>query len=195
MPLTLDQLQEIQADAMADDIPIDEEKMMHWTAEEATAFFESGGTEEPAPSTVVAEPAAPVATLPTAPAATDVAEPAAPVETLPTAPAATEPVADGEQYSDAPVTKIALFLSENGFEHLFETLGTMSDADVDTMLKATKDENLAAMKERGVEKLKDRQGVAQAVLKAKRAREAAEKEVCSPALSRSLSLIAYDFAP
>ena len=161
MPLTLMELQDIQADAMADDIPIDEAKMMHWTREEATEFFESGGTVEPA-----------------APSTSKSTVAAAPSEPSTSAPAA-EAAVDEAAYSAAPITKIALFLSENGFEHLFDTLSSMSDADVDNMLKATKDENLAALKERGVEKLKDRQGLAQAVLKAKRAREAAEKEAAA----------------
>ena len=37
MPLTLEELQGIQADAMADDLEIDFEKMSLWTAEQATA--------------------------------------------------------------------------------------------------------------------------------------------------------------
>ena len=47
MPLTLEELQELQADAMADDIDIDLEKMSLWTKDQATTYFESGGTEEP----------------------------------------------------------------------------------------------------------------------------------------------------
>ena len=37
MPLTLEELQGIQADAMADDLEIDFEKMSLWTTEQATA--------------------------------------------------------------------------------------------------------------------------------------------------------------
>jgi hypothetical protein len=37
MPLTLEELQGIQADAMADDLEIDFDKMSLWTAEQATA--------------------------------------------------------------------------------------------------------------------------------------------------------------
>ena len=44
-PLTLEDLQEIQSDAMADDIEIDFAKMSLWTREQAVAFFESGGEE------------------------------------------------------------------------------------------------------------------------------------------------------
>ena len=47
MPLTLEQLQEIQADAMADDIEIDMARMSIWTEDQAREFFETG--EEPAP--------------------------------------------------------------------------------------------------------------------------------------------------
>lgn len=39
-----------QADLMADDIDIDFAKMSLWTEDQATAFFESGGTLEPAPA-------------------------------------------------------------------------------------------------------------------------------------------------
>ena len=46
MPLTEAELLDLQADAMADDVEIDLEKMSLWTAEQATAYFESGGTEE-----------------------------------------------------------------------------------------------------------------------------------------------------
>ena len=45
MPLTLEELEEIQADAMADDIEIDFEKMQLWTRERATKYFEGGGIE------------------------------------------------------------------------------------------------------------------------------------------------------
>ena len=37
MPLTLEELQGIQADAMADDLEIDFEKMSLWTTDQATA--------------------------------------------------------------------------------------------------------------------------------------------------------------
>ena len=46
MPLTLEELEEIQADAMADDIEIDFDKMSLWSREKATAYFEGGGVEE-----------------------------------------------------------------------------------------------------------------------------------------------------
>eukprot|EP00966_Prymnesium_polylepis_P333799 7389219-Prymnesium_polylepis.1 len=49
MPLTQQQLESIQADAMADDIDIDLERMSLWTEAQAVAYFESGGTEEPPP--------------------------------------------------------------------------------------------------------------------------------------------------
>ena len=47
MPLTLEELQDIQADNLADDIEIDFAKMSLWTKEQAVAFFETG--EEPPP--------------------------------------------------------------------------------------------------------------------------------------------------
>ena len=45
---------------MADDIDIDFEKMSLWTADEATAYFESGGTEEPKPAPALPPAAAPM---------------------------------------------------------------------------------------------------------------------------------------
>lgn len=40
---------------MADDVEIDLEKMSLWTAEQATTYFESGGTEEPAGAAATAQ--------------------------------------------------------------------------------------------------------------------------------------------
>ncbi|KAL3892496.1 MAG: hypothetical protein SGPRY_015078, partial [Prymnesium sp.] len=36
------------ADALADDIPIEFDRMKHWTPDQAARYFESGGTEQPA---------------------------------------------------------------------------------------------------------------------------------------------------
>ena len=47
MGLTLDELEEIQAEALADDVEIDLARMQLWVAEEARAYFESGGTVVP----------------------------------------------------------------------------------------------------------------------------------------------------
>lgn len=47
MPLTQVELEEIQAEAMADDVPINP-KMYEWTREQAVAYFDSGGTQSPA---------------------------------------------------------------------------------------------------------------------------------------------------
>ena len=47
MTLTLEELEGIQADCMADDIALDFEKMSMWTKEQAISFFETG--EEPPP--------------------------------------------------------------------------------------------------------------------------------------------------
>ena len=49
MPLTKADLEGIQADAMADDVEIDLEKMSLWTTEQAVTYFESGGEVEPPP--------------------------------------------------------------------------------------------------------------------------------------------------
>lgn len=45
--LTFEELKAIQLDAMADDVPIVPERMCRWTEDEARAYFESGGEEEP----------------------------------------------------------------------------------------------------------------------------------------------------
>ena len=45
--LSREELLSIQADAMADDVEIDLEKMTSWSEAEARAYFESGGTLEP----------------------------------------------------------------------------------------------------------------------------------------------------
>lgn len=55
MPLTLAELQDIQADCMADDIVIDFEKMSLWTNEQAISFFETGN-EPPPPCALNLEP-------------------------------------------------------------------------------------------------------------------------------------------
>ena len=47
MPLTLEELEDARAEAMADDIEIDLAKMSLWSRDAAVAYFESGGTEEP----------------------------------------------------------------------------------------------------------------------------------------------------
>ena len=66
MPLTLADLLELRSGAFADDVDIDAARMASWSVDEATAYFESGGTEEPLeaaphPTTAPVEPAAPVA--------------------------------------------------------------------------------------------------------------------------------------
>lgn len=48
MPLSLEEIEEIQADLMADDIEIDFEKMKLWDKEKLTYYFENGGVEPPA---------------------------------------------------------------------------------------------------------------------------------------------------
>ena len=54
--LTMDALKSLQADCLADDLEI-EARMCAWTEEEARAFFESGGVDEP--RAVVADASAP----------------------------------------------------------------------------------------------------------------------------------------
>ena len=66
MGLTLDELEEIQAEALADDVEIDLARMQLWVAEEARAYFESGGTVAPAAPTVT-PPNAPSAAASDAP--------------------------------------------------------------------------------------------------------------------------------
>ena len=46
MPLTLAQLRSLRSDCLAEDLPCTEE-MCSWTKEQATKYYESGGTEEP----------------------------------------------------------------------------------------------------------------------------------------------------
>ena len=48
MPLSLSELEDCQCEAMADDVEIDYHRMTNWTREQALAYFESGGTQEPA---------------------------------------------------------------------------------------------------------------------------------------------------
>jgi hypothetical protein len=83
---------------------------------------------------------------------------------------ATEGTGKGNELS-----KMATFLTHAKLEHLWENLGEVTDEETDLILTSTKDENLKRLEALGVAKLKDRQALAQAVLKAKRAREASEK--------------------
>lgn len=64
MPLTKEELEEIQAEHMADDLEIDLEKMSLWTKEQANDYFESGGEVVPGAGPVGPEP---VASVPWAP--------------------------------------------------------------------------------------------------------------------------------
>jgi medium-chain acyl-[acyl-carrier-protein] hydrolase len=48
MPLTIEELESLQADEMADDVAIDLAKMSAWTEQQARAYFESGGAVDPA---------------------------------------------------------------------------------------------------------------------------------------------------
>ncbi len=59
MPLTLSELQDIQAAELADDVEIDLETMALWSKDDAEKYFASGGAEKPAPPKYVSEAAAP----------------------------------------------------------------------------------------------------------------------------------------
>lgn len=48
MPLDRATLLDLQAENMADDLPIDESRMLHWTVTECERYFESGGIDRPA---------------------------------------------------------------------------------------------------------------------------------------------------
>ena len=52
--LTMSELEDLQAEAMADDVEI-EEAMRGWTAEQALAFFESGGLDRPSETLVTVQ--------------------------------------------------------------------------------------------------------------------------------------------
>ena len=106
-PLTLEQLRNIQAESMADDVPIDVTRMACWSELEAREFFESGGAHLPASEAAAAAAQSEAATralfalqlgacIPNAPI---------PVVPLPVAPAAadaeSEPRADGSPSADA----------------------------------------------------------------------------------------------
>ena len=60
--LSLAELEEIQAAAMADDVDISLERMSLWSHSEAVAFFESGGTQEPEAASPSPAPTAPTPT-------------------------------------------------------------------------------------------------------------------------------------
>ena len=45
--LSLAVLEDIQADCLADDVPIDYEVMRHWSEKEVRNYFHSGGQDEP----------------------------------------------------------------------------------------------------------------------------------------------------
>eukprot|EP00967_Tisochrysis_lutea_P054057 scaffold67421_cov33-Tisochrysis_lutea.AAC.7 len=52
MPLTLAELEEIQADLLADDVQIDFERMKLWDREKVVAYFENGGAFPESPLVV-----------------------------------------------------------------------------------------------------------------------------------------------
>jgi len=81
--LTLAQLQDIQSECMADDIEIDLAKMAFWTAEEAVAYFESGGEVEPPPKPTPPPEPAPPEPAPPDPVPAAPSEPETPPEAEP----------------------------------------------------------------------------------------------------------------
>ena len=46
MPLSREELEALQAESMADDVEIELDRMSRWTADEARAYFESGGSAD-----------------------------------------------------------------------------------------------------------------------------------------------------
>ena len=71
--LSYDVLCELQAECLADDVPIDLEEMQQWTEDMVRAYFESGGAEKPTPAQLEAAnqptgvPAAPTASVASVP--------------------------------------------------------------------------------------------------------------------------------
>ena len=59
MPLTLEKLEEIQAENFAEDVAIDVGAMQHWSEEEAHEYFSTGGEKKPTASTAAPDPIAP----------------------------------------------------------------------------------------------------------------------------------------
>ena len=51
MPLTIEQLRDIQYDEMADDLAL-ADHMLEWTEDEARTYFQSGGFEVPEPQSM-----------------------------------------------------------------------------------------------------------------------------------------------
>ena len=47
MPLTMERLEELQAEYFAQDVPIDFATMSKWTEEEASEYFDLGGVTKP----------------------------------------------------------------------------------------------------------------------------------------------------
>ena len=100
MPLSLAELESIQADCLADDLDIDLDRMGLWSVDEARVYFESGGLQAP-------EPAPPPA--PPAPPQPDSRATAAPSELVPTSTATafpSEPAADRD-VPNAPAASAA----------------------------------------------------------------------------------------
>ena len=140
MPLTLEQLESIQAEALADDVEIDLDRMSLWTAEAAEAYFESGGAVEPAAAAASAATAPGAATAPAA-APDLVAEPA-----------------------------LAAFLTAHGLAELAPTLAGESLAGHAASLRESgRTAFLSALRSRGVSNLQQRQAFATALAKADKA--------------------------
>ena len=142
--LTLERLEELQADALADDIPIDLQRMSLWTEDEVTAFFESGGETEPVERAEEPAPAAPPAAEP-APAA-------APAPAL-------DPM-------------LAELIGEEGLGHLLSSSGALLALTYEELCQVLDAGGRAALlsklKASGVSVLGERQRLAGAIGKARR---------------------------
>ena len=146
--LTLADLEQIQLEALADDVEIDLARMLLWSECEARAYFESGGTAVPAQ----AVPAAAPSDAPTD-APTD-----APVDAS---------LSDASTAADPALTA---FLALHGLGSLAPALAGDSLAGHAAALRAGgRPAFLAALKRRGVASLTHRQSLATALAKADKA--------------------------
>ena len=121
MPLTLARLEEIQCEAMADDIPIELARMALWTDDDAVAFFESGGETEPAAPATLAAPAA--AAKPDTPAVTASANGPAAAAELEPAPNPNPNANPTTHSAHAPDAMLSELLVEEGLGHLAAVQG------------------------------------------------------------------------
>ena len=142
--LTLADLEQIQLEALADDVEIDLARMQLWSACEARAYFESGGAAVPAEAVPAEAPSD---------APSD-----APVDA---------PPSDASTAADPALTA---FLALHGLGSLAPALAGDSLAGHAAALRAGgRPAFLAALKRRGVASLTHRQSLATALAKADKA--------------------------